>query len=393
MKKLLVLVLGAILLMTGLPANAAVKAGASCSAIGSKKISGDKEFTCKRSGTKLVWNKGVVVKSSTGAKNTSKSKVISFLDFKKSKPKEDLTSSNLGKNYAYVPYLAWAKSGEKISKFEPTNLKLTVLVGPNTDPINKSPGNAVNLVSKMYGDYIQASEFVLIYYNFDDIAWAEKLVDEYIGKNGGYDTSGDVKKLCPSRNNCNSAGALTNSVTGIGLTMITASDQERSNPIFLSGTLEAHEYSHTIQKKQYFGRMPQGLAPPQWLTEGGAEFIQTASIHHQSFDKYLTDRNKVTEYLYSFKDFNNSRLDAFLNPSKLGTNWDLWKGYDGFRVYDIGFMVSEILVAIKGPNSIMEIFKLMGDGVTFQESFYKVFAVQWDLAISSITQALADQLS
>ena len=97
--------------------------------------------------------------------------------------------------------------------------------------------------------------------------------------------------------------------------------------------------------------------------------------------------------MYSFKDFNNSRLDAFLNPSKLGTDWNLWKGYDGFRVYDIGFMVSEILVAIKGPNSIMEIFKLMGDGVTFQESFYKIFGVQWDSAISSITQALADQLS
>ena len=173
MKKLLVLILSAVLLVSGLPANAAIKAGGVCKTKGQVKVSGGKEFTCKRSGTKLVWNKGVVVKSSPGTKNTSKSKVVSFLDFKKSKPKEDLTFSNLGKNYAYVPYLAWAKSGEKISKFEPTNLKLTVLVGPNTDPINKIPSSAVNLVSKMYGDYIQASEFVLIYYNFDDIAWAE----------------------------------------------------------------------------------------------------------------------------------------------------------------------------------------------------------------------------
>ena len=383
MKRLLVLSLSAVLLFVGLPANAAIKAGSSCTAAGIKKIAGKKEFTCKKSGSKLVWNKGVVVKSQS----------VSFSDFKNSKPKDELTFSNLGKNYAYVPYLAWAKSAEKIAKFQPTNLKLTALIGPNTDPINKNPSAAVNLVSRMYGDFTQASEFVLIYYNFDDIAWAEKLVEQYIGKNGGYDTSGDVKKLCPSRDNCNSAGALTNSVTGIGLTMVTASDQNRSNPIFNSGTLEAHEYSHTIQKKQYFGRMPQNLAPPQWLVEGGAEFIQTASVHNESFNKYLLDRNKVTEYLYGFKYFNNSRLDAFLNPTKLGTDWDLWKGYDGFRVYDIGFMVSEIMVAIKGPNSIMEIFKLMGDGVTFKESFSKVFGVQWDSAISAITKVLAEQIA
>ena len=61
MKKLLVLALSATLLVTGLPANAAVKAGASCSAVGSKKTSGDKEFTCIKKGSKLVWGKEKIV--------------------------------------------------------------------------------------------------------------------------------------------------------------------------------------------------------------------------------------------------------------------------------------------------------------------------------------------
>ena len=61
MKKLLILALSTVLLVSGLPANAAVKAGASCPSVGSKKTSGDKEFTCIKKGSKLVWNKGKIV--------------------------------------------------------------------------------------------------------------------------------------------------------------------------------------------------------------------------------------------------------------------------------------------------------------------------------------------
>ena len=114
--------------------------------------------------------------------------------------------------------------------------------------------------------------------------------------------------------------------------------------------------------------------------------------HNQSFDKYLTDRKRVTEELYKFKNFDSNWLNAFLNPAKLGTDWDLWKSYYGFRVYDVGFMTSEILVAIAGPNSIMEIFKLMGDGLSFQDSFFKIFGVKWDSAIKTVTSVLASQI-
>jgi hypothetical protein len=61
MKKLLVFTLSALLSFSVLPANAAIKAGSSCPSVGAKKISGDKEFTCIKSGSKSVWNKGKIV--------------------------------------------------------------------------------------------------------------------------------------------------------------------------------------------------------------------------------------------------------------------------------------------------------------------------------------------
>ena len=44
------------------PANAAVKAGSTCTKQGVKQISAGKSFTCVKQGKKLVWNKGVAVK-------------------------------------------------------------------------------------------------------------------------------------------------------------------------------------------------------------------------------------------------------------------------------------------------------------------------------------------
>ena len=45
------------------PSNAAVKAGAKCTKAGATATASGKKFTCVKSGTRLVWNKGVAVKA------------------------------------------------------------------------------------------------------------------------------------------------------------------------------------------------------------------------------------------------------------------------------------------------------------------------------------------
>jgi M6 family metalloprotease-like protein len=53
------------------PAHSATKAGAKCNKVGLKAISGNKTFTCIKSGKKLVWNKGSAVKKPIPVKNIS----------------------------------------------------------------------------------------------------------------------------------------------------------------------------------------------------------------------------------------------------------------------------------------------------------------------------------
>ena len=44
-----------------IPANAAAKAGGTCSSAGITSVSSNKTYTCIKSGKKLIWNKGVIV--------------------------------------------------------------------------------------------------------------------------------------------------------------------------------------------------------------------------------------------------------------------------------------------------------------------------------------------
>ena len=64
----LALLISTVLVTTTLavaPSSAAIKAGAKCSKAGATSVSAEKRFTCVKSGKRLVWSKGVNVKSPT----------------------------------------------------------------------------------------------------------------------------------------------------------------------------------------------------------------------------------------------------------------------------------------------------------------------------------------
>ena len=52
-----------------IPAHSSTKAGAKCTKVGIKSVVGGKTFTCIKSGSKFVWNKGVAIKNPTPTKS------------------------------------------------------------------------------------------------------------------------------------------------------------------------------------------------------------------------------------------------------------------------------------------------------------------------------------
>jgi hypothetical protein len=252
---------------------------------------------------------------------------------------------------------------------------------------------AINLTSRLFADYKQVDEFVLAYFTFKDVAWAQQQVDFYIGKNGGYDTSDSAAKMCQSEFICTSSAVMFNQQTKLTLAIMTAPTELSSVRDFDSGTREAHEYGHTIQLELIAGKIPEGRQPPRWLTEGSAEYFQIASMYYGNFDSYLKGRKKIINDLHYPSNIDENWMEEFLNPPDIGLSWDNWDKYDGWRVYDVGFMVSEIMAAIGGPNAVMEIYKLMGEGLTYQAAFEKTLGTPWNEAIVNIKKVIAKELS
>ena len=377
MRRLICAILAIVLLLgvTAQPVFAAVKAGSKCVLKGDKKVSGTKTYTCIKSGRKLIWNKGITTKSAYSI------------------PTEEISFANVLKNYKDVSYWAWKKGSEKVEKAVPSDVKVTILKGPNTEELKHDPMVAINLTSRLFADYKQVSEFVLAYYSFADITWAQQQVDKYIGKFGGYDTSDQAMKMCQTEFNCTGSSVMFNQQTKLTLAIMTAPTELSSVRDFDSGTREAHEYGHTIQLELIAGKIPEGRQPPRWLTEGSAEYFQIASMYYGKFDSYLKSRKSMITDLHYPGNINVNWLEEFLNPPDIGLSWDNWDKYEGWRVYDVGFMASEIMAAVGGSNSVMEIFKLMGEGLTYQEAFAKTLGISWQEAIEIIKKVIVKELS
>ena len=97
MRKKLLVLLSVILAfsLVAAPSNAAVKAGAKCTKAGATSVSAGKKYTCVKSGTRLVWNKGVTVKAAT--------KPDLNPVFKPEEPTPTPTPTPTVKSFAYQP--------------------------------------------------------------------------------------------------------------------------------------------------------------------------------------------------------------------------------------------------------------------------------------------------
>ena len=87
-------------------ASASVKPGATCKKVGQSTISSGSKYTCIKSGSKLIWSKGVSVKKSTPAQKPTTAfvpKVITVKDF-----------DELYQNREHIPYTAWKLTADEI---------------------------------------------------------------------------------------------------------------------------------------------------------------------------------------------------------------------------------------------------------------------------------------
>jgi hypothetical protein len=288
-----------------------------------------------------------------------------------------------------VSYWAWKKSSDQVLSNTEKSGELVLIVGPNTKLSNPNPKLAFDAVKRLYPTFRHPQKIYAIYYAYKDIDWAQKKFSELFSMASGQDAKGS----CQKETECWGASAsITNSGDGILLSAVTNGTKD---PNHTSGTLEAHEYTHSVQVGAFFGTPQQGQAmigikafTPWWFAEGGATLSQSAAIYANSFPKYSKERNIGAGGFLSNrnKKYTEKWIANFIKPA----DKKVWSDPDsGWHLYDVGALICEIFTAIKGPSINIQIYEDISDGMTFEQSFEKHFGQSWDSAVPLIAKSIS----
>jgi hypothetical protein len=379
----------AVLLTVAAPVQAATpKAGAKCTKAGTTATAAGKKFTCIKSGTKLVWNKGVVVKAAPKPEASPVFKpveptpapipVVKY-------PDAPTSFDDLIANYEGISYAAWSKSNAAIMASKDVALPFKTLTGANTTLSFKNPASAFDLVSRLYSGYKSASDITVLTFSYDDRDWAQEQMKTLQPKSTW---QWITFTACATRPTCDGGGVFSDDKASALVVLTTGVARGGQGP----GALEAHEFTHAIQQNQLRRASIWPLTtdwPPTWYIEGQALFAENASIYHQSFDAYLRNRRASSQDLINRPAINSAWIQEFFVVNQTQA-W--FNNYESWRQYDLGARLVEVLTAIKGPASTMEMWKLMGAGQTFNAAFENVYGTSFDKALPIISKAIARDL-
>lgn len=398
--KVIAALICALFITSTLQANSATISGTKCTKVNSTKTAGNTKYTCVKSGKKLVWNKGVALKPAPSA---SPSPTPSASKSSEPAPTPSVSTSatpiptatptftppaastsfdNLIENYKGIAYAAWSKSRAKIQSSNAKANNFNLYIGANTVIPNKNPQAAYDLVARLYDGFVQPKRTDVLAFGWTDRDWAENQMKTLMPTS---EWRWLKTTACATKETCWGGGAFTDN-EGNFLLVITTEVVDDNHT---SGTLEAHEFTHGIQQAQ-FGKPqpwpPLNTWPPTWIVEGQAEFSQNAAIFNESYDEYIKNRYAVSQNLFKNPAYDSAFFSKYfiLNPPQ---SW--YDTNDRWLQYDAGGMLVEILVALNGPDSIMNLWLQMGKGSTFHEAFKNIYGTDFDKALPIIAKAIA----
>ena len=270
-------------------------------------------------------------------------------------------------------------------------MPLEYLIGANTKLNYKTPEYAISQVNKLFAGSILPKKIIFLAFSFQDRDWAMAQMKQIVP-----DTESQwIKDIaCPKEDFCVGGGSFHNMVNKTALIVITTGVDPNNVSNSFSGTVEAHEYTHSVQQSSSDALRPsvnllKSPWPPNWYGEGLAQFSQHAAIYSDSFENYTKYRNEASGGI-----LRNSTLNAKYIEGSFQTNLtNEWGSqYPRWRQYDLGAMLVEILVAIKGPDAAMQVFRESINGSGFEPAFQRIYGTSFQSVLPIISRTIALEL-
>jgi hypothetical protein len=230
----------------------------------------------------------------------------------------------------------------------------------------------------------------VIRYKYVDLEWAEttlrsKLTAEEFTQLNRNEGGKAIAGRCEvSSRNCRGAMQQT---TMAGLSLIiqgVPNEVDKSDPtsklLFGSGMLEAHEYFHSLQRIPIMGAE---VWPHAWFREGSAEWVQNMAVNYNDYKTY--QEFLAIDCAGRCARLSEADIVEFLEKSKENyTPPNLDPGLN----YNLSSRFIEALVALKGPDTLINIYEQMGKQLTFEQAFKNTYGVEWSYALPILAKTI-----
>lgn len=410
MKKILLVIISASILIAPMNAMAAVKAGDACKKAGSTATVKGKKFTCIKSGKKLVWNKGVAV---PGAKPTviptptptpipsveptvtpaptPTSTIAPFVP-----PYIPRTFQELENNLSGIIYGAWLDTVAQMKAGKPQLGNVQIFSAPGTEAGHPSALIPLGLTSQLFSKFPQPKNVYVIEMGYGDDKWAQDIFSRYADV-----TYGNVKtamtEICPTPECGGGQAHRTRNWDGIVTIGIAPKKQSAEISTRIgTGMVYAHEYLHTIQ---FVVAKERWWYPPNWIQEGSAEWASMVIAYKDDYQEYAKFRELALREQYrNSGTFDAAWIEKFLNPyTVISETQEAGAGYYNkiyprWYPYAFGIMAYEMLTVIKGPDAMLNMYTNIGKGASFPEAFKTEFGISWAEAVPYLSRAIAAEL-
>lgn len=442
----LAVLIGFVLIGTNLPAIGSPKAGTTCKKAQQTRVVGSVSFKCVKSGRKLVWKEikaspiVVPAKEITPSPATSPSPIpsptatmltlplhknpnftqILWSQFQAGKefpiererfdlPKTLPTSwDNLYEYREGIPFAAWKSIRDNMSAAQAKKVEIVKHQGPNTILTFADVEGVIELVYKAFPSVAEVKTTNVFLYNFRDRDWAneiyQKTYRDETDRFKSFHNNSALENCQISREVCWASAFIDSKLGGVMLIGVidsgssiqrsqTYSDYARAN----LGLTIAHEFFHVLQRRtigeSWFQR---NYTPPIWFNEGTAVFSENAVINHLSFENFMRFRAVDSKLAYpgcrqvsaGCFDVDAATLERFFSLSNYDDNW---RDFPYGMKYEVSSRIAEILVALKGPASLIQIYEEMEKKQTFDAAFEKVYEISYAKATPIISRILVDQ--
>lgn len=392
---LTIVILGS--LLTPQISFAAVKAGASCKKVGTTATFSGKKFTCVKSGKKLVWNKGVAIAAPrptvtpTPDPEPNPTPTATPTPTPTSAPiveKAPTGFNDLVENYRGIPAVVWNEA-QKLAEAGTVKSSFTIEIGPNTKIQQglDDPRVYLEQASRLWSKFNQAQSTKIFLFNFQDLAWVQQ---KNVALGGSWFKPEDLAGNCSSPSSC---GAFGGSYRGVGQIFmgVPIRDYLPFNLGFVRGTY-VHEFSHVVQYSQFASQPTlNGYSTlPCWFSEGQPQ-VPGQALGFTNFVDYKKSRESwISQPAGMLGDYSPESILKYYALAGI-SGAGLCSPSIRQRNYDLGYMTVEALASIKGIESTMQVVVGISQGLTFNQSFEKVYGISWNEAAPILAKVISVQ--